>query len=60
MQKKSAQKTKFSQTNDKRFYSLNGVTSLLFGRLYLKDLTSYKEKKDEKIEKYFLDEKDNL
>ena len=41
-------KTKFSQTNDKRFYNLNGVTSLPIGHPHLQNFTLYKEKKGEK------------
>ena len=57
MTKTAVMKTKFSQTNDKRFYFLNGITSLPVSHPLLKDLTDYKEQKDEKIEKYFLEEK---
>ena len=53
-------KTKFSQTNDKGFYNLNGVTSLPMGHPSLKDLTTYKESRGEKIEKYFIEEKENF
>ena len=60
MQKSLVTKTKFSQTNDKRFYNLNGVTSLPMGHPYLKDLTAYKESKGKKIEKYFIEGKENL
>ena len=49
----------FSQTNDKKFYNLNGITSLPIGHPYLKDLTTYKENKG-KGEKYFIKEKENL
>ena len=60
MTKTSAAKTKFSQTNNKRFYFLNGVTSLPVGHPLLKDLTNYKEQKGEKFKKYFLDKKNVL
>ena len=50
----------FSQTNDKQFYNLNGITSLPIGHPYLKDNTLYKEQTGEKIEKYFIEEKNNL
>ena len=60
MQKSVVTKPKFSQTNDKRFYNLNGVALLLMGHPYLKDLTVYKESKGEKIEKYFIEENENL
>ena len=49
-------KSKFSQTNDKRFYNLNGVTSPPIGHPFLQDVTLYKESKCEKTEKYFSDE----
>ena len=49
MQKITAMKTKFSQTNDKRYYYLNGITSLPIGQPYLNDLTLYKEKREKKL-----------
>ena len=48
MQNTAVMKTKFSQTNDKRFYNLNGIISLPIGHLFSKDLTSFKEKKRRK------------
>ena len=48
MQKTTVMKTKFSQTNDKRYYYLNGITSYL-GHTYLNDFTLYKEKKEKKL-----------
>ena len=45
MQNISIMKTKLSQANDKRFYSLNGITSLPIGHPYLRELTKYKEEK---------------
>ena len=57
MEQTTILKSKFSQTNDKRFYNLNDVTSLPIGHTFLQDATLYKESKCEKIEKYFLDEK---
>ena len=60
MQKTTAMKTKFFQTNDKRYYYLNGITSLPIGHPYLNNLILYKDKKGEKIEKYFVQEKNNL
>ena len=60
MEKTAVMKTKFYQTNGKRFYNLNGITSLAVGNPYLKALIPYKEKKGEKVEKYFLKEKKNL
>ena len=60
MQKSIVTKSKFSQTNDKRFYNLNGITSLPIGHPYFKDLTAYKENKGENIEKYLIEEKENF
>ena len=60
MQKASIMKAKFSQTNNKRFSSPNAITSLPIGHPSLNKLTQYKEEKGEKIEKHFLDEKNNL
>ena len=53
MQQWEITKVKFSETNDKIFYNLNGVTSFPIGHPYLKELTSYKESKGEKIEKKY-------
>ena len=58
--KTTAMKTKFSQMNDKRYYYLNGVTSLPIEHPYLNDITAHKEKKGQKIEKYFEQKKKNL
>ena len=57
MVKTSIMKTKFTQTNDKRFYYLNRVTLLSISHPVLKNLNIYKEQKGEKIEKYVLGEK---
>ena len=60
MTKTTVQKNKFPQTNDKRFYFLNDVTSLPVGHPLLPGLTNFKELKGERIEKYFLDERNTL
>ena len=60
MQKTSITKTKFLQTNNKRFYSPNGKTYLPIRYLPLNKLTQYKEEKGEKIEKNTLNEKNNI
>ena len=60
MTKTTVQNTKSSQTNNKIFYFLDGVTSLPLGHPQLKQLTDDKENKEKKIEKYFLDEKNTL
>ena len=52
--------TKFSQINDKRFYFPNGILSLPFGHLCLKEIDEYKKSKGQRIEKYFWAEKENL
>ena len=51
MQKSTITKTKLPQTNDKRYYYLNGTTSLPVSHRHLNDIAMYKEKKGEKIEK---------
>lgn len=53
-------KTKFSQLNDKRFYFPNGIVSLPFGHLSLKEVDKFKKNKGYRIEKYFWNEKQNL
>ena len=53
-------KTKFSQLSDKRFYFANGIVSLLFGYLSLKEIDEYKKSKGQRIEKYFWSEKEKL
>ena len=60
MEQTATLKSRFSQINDKRFYNINGVTSLPIGDPFLQDVTLYKESKCEKIEKYFLDEERKL
>lgn len=53
-------KTEFSQLNDKRFYFSNGIFSLPFAHLSLKELDDCKNQKGQKIEKYFWLEKEKL
>ena len=54
------EKSKFAQINDKRFYFFDGIVSLPFSHPYLSKLSNFKEQKGRKIEKYILDEKQNL
>ena len=51
-------KTKFSQLNDKRFYFPNAIVSLPFGHSFLKDIDTFKKSKWQRIEYYFLKEKE--
>ena len=44
MKKETIVKNKFSQLNDKRFYFPNGILSLPFHHLDLKELNKFKEK----------------
>ena len=44
MKKETIVKNKFSQLNDKRFYSPNGILSLPFHHPDLKELNKFKEK----------------
>ena len=60
MQKKTSLKTKFSLFNDKRFYFSDSVTSLPLFHSLLKDQTEHKKRMDQKIEKYFWDDKEVL
>ena len=53
-------KTKFSQLSDKRFYFPNAILSLPFGHPSLKDIDDYKKSQEQRIEKYFWTEKENL
>lgn len=46
-------KTKFSQINNKRFYFLNGITTLPIGHPSLSTLTKHKEEKGKKKLKLF-------
>ena len=46
-------KTKFSQLNDKRIYFPNGIVSLPFGHLSLKEVDEHKKNNGQRIEKYF-------
>ena len=49
MQKTTVIKIKFSQTSDKKYYYLNGISSSPIGHPYLNDLILCKEKKREKL-----------
>ena len=60
MRKETVVKSKLSQVNDKRFYFLDGILSLPFHHPNLKELNEFKEKKGQKIEKYFWNEKEKL
>lgn len=53
-------KTKFSQLNDKRFYFADGVVSLPYGHPSLKEIDKFKKEKDQKLEKYFWEQKERL
>ena len=53
-------KSKFSQLNDKRFYFPNVVVPLPFGHCVLKDLDKFKKNKGQRIENFFLKEKERL
>ena len=53
-------KNKFSQLNDKRFCFLHGVVSLPFNHPILSKINHFKQKKGQKIEKYFWEEKKHL
>lgn len=60
MIKTTVQKTKFSQLNDKRFYFPDGILSLPYGHINLKEIDEFKKQKGQKIEKYFWQEKEKL
>ena len=60
IRKETVVKNKFSQINDKRFYFPDGILSLPFHHPNLKELNELKEKKGQKIEKYFWNEKEEL
>ena len=53
-------KSKFSQLNDKRFYFPNAIISLPFGHHVLEKIDQCKKNRGQRIEKYFLQEKENL
>ena len=51
---------KFSQLNDKRFYFPNGIVSLPFGHSALNELDEFKKNKGQRIEDYFLQDREQL
>ena len=53
-------KSKFSQLNDKRFYFPNAIISLPYGHLALNDIDKFKKNKGQRIEDYFLQNKNEL
>ena len=53
-------KSKFLQLNDKRFYFPNAIIFLPLGHQVLNEIDEYKRNKGQSIEKYFLQEKENL
>ena len=50
----------FSQLNDERFYFPNAIISLPFGHQVLEEIDQYKKKQGQRIDKYFLQEKEHL
>ena len=53
-------KTKFSQLNEKNFYFPNVIISLPFGHSSLKEIDTFKRDKGQRIEWYFLKEKERM
>ena len=53
-------KSKFTQLNDKRLSFPNAVLSLPFGHQALNEIDEYKKNQGQRIEKYFLKEKEHL
>ena len=60
MVKSTFVKIKFSQLNDKRFYFPDGIVSLSFYHPILSKINEFKQKKGQKIEKCFWEEKEHL
>ena len=60
MVKTSVIKNKFSQLNDERFYFPDGIVSLPFYHPVLAEINEFKQKKGQRIEKYFWKEKKHL
>lgn len=56
--KKTVAKSKFYQINDKRFYFVDGITSLPLSHPHLQRLFDFKGKKGQIIERYFWEEKE--
>ena len=54
--KRPSLKSKFSQINDKRFYFVDEITSLLLCLPYLQELIDFKVKKGQRVERYFREE----
>ena len=53
-------KSKFSQLNDKRFYFPNAIVSLPSGHSALNELDEFKRNKGQRIEDYFLQDREQL
>ena len=56
----SVEKSKFAQINDKRYYFEDGIISLPFSHPYLNEISKYKQNKEQKVESWIRDEKNNL
>ena len=50
--------SKFLQLNDKRFYFPNAIVSLPFGHSALNELDEFKKNKGQRIENYFLQDRE--
>ena len=56
----SVENSKFAQINDKRYYFEDGIISLPFSHPYLNEISKYKQNKEQKVENWIRDEKNNL
>ena len=56
--KQTVVKSKFSQIKDKKFYFPDGIVSLPLSDLSLKELDHFKQKKGQRIERYFSEERE--
>ena len=54
------EKSKFAQINDKRYYSSEGVVSLLFSHPFSKEIFDFKRKKTKKLGRFYNRKNSNL
>lgn len=54
------EKSKFAEINDKRYYFSDDIVSLPFYHRDLLEIIDFKEKKNQRVENYFIEEKKQL
>ena len=57
---KEIEKSKFAQISDKRYYFSDGIVSLSFSHLFLKEIIHFKREKSKKLRRFYNRKNTNL